>query len=265
MKNKGFKGPWMMIVIALLLVVVIVVLGNQPLVVHLIESEGSAHLAQLLVVGLGILVILLGPAYAIVQSLRSTKFLEKELEVRAGELKESNERLRKALDSLDTAHAFLESVIDGVAEPIMVIGTDYHVKFMNQVARRFCSGDAGASELLLCHQVSHQSETPCNGLEHPCPLEEVHLSGQVVTVMHEHYQADGERRFVEIIAAPLWGADGTFQGIVEAARDITERKRAEEVIAQEAYLFAPSDDELGQFAHQVARSIQDMLAKAPSD
>jgi PAS domain-containing protein len=198
-------------------------------------------------------------------SSRTTKFLQKEVEVKAGELKESHERLLEALDSLDTAHAFLESVIDGVAEPIMVIGTDYHVKFMNQAARRFCSGDAGASEPLLCHQVSHRSEAACSGLEHPCPLEEVRLSGQPVTVVHKHYRADGEQRFVEIIAAPLWGADGTFEGIVEAARDITERKRTEEVMAQEARLLARSDDELGQFAHTVARSIHDVLARVSSD
>jgi PAS domain-containing protein len=265
MKNKGLKAPWMMTALALSLVVVIVVLAVQPFVVRPTESEGSTHLAQWFLAGLGVLAVLLGPAYVTVRSLRTTKALEKELGARAAQLKECDEILRQTAESLDTSHAFLQSVVDSVGEPIIVIGTDYRVKLMNQAARAFCPDVVGAGDRLLCHQVSHGSEMPCNGLEHPCPLNQVLVSRQPVTVVHEHYHADGERRFVEIIAAPLLGADDTFQGIVEAARDITERKRAEEGAAQEAYLSARSDDELGQFAHQVARSIQDVLAKAPSD
>jgi signal transduction histidine kinase len=69
-------------------------------------------------------------------------------------------------------------------------------------------------------------------MEHPCPLEQVRESGQPVTMVHEHYQADGERRLVEVIASPLWGADGAFQGVIESVRDITERERAAEALQQ---------------------------------
>ncbi|MBC8447959.1 MAG: PAS domain S-box protein [Chloroflexi bacterium] len=112
----------------------------------------------------------------------------------------------------------------------MVIGADYRVELMNRAARQFSSGGVGALESLSCYQILHQRETPCNGVEHPCPLEQVRESGQPVTVVHEHYQADGERRLVEIVASPLWGEDGAFKGIIESIRDITERKRAEEAL-----------------------------------
>jgi len=139
---------------------------------------------------------------------------------------------RRAEETLEAAYAFQQTIIDGVAEPIMVVGTDYRVKLMNRAARESLPGGTGASESPLCHQVCCQRETPCEGMEHPCPLEQVRQSGQPVTVVHEHSQANGERRFVEVIAAPLWGADGTFQGIIESMRDITERKRAEEALQQ---------------------------------
>ena len=45
-------------------------------------------------------------------------------------------------------------------------------------------------------------------------------SGQPVKVVHEHYQVNGERRFVEVVASPLWGTGGSFQGIIESVRDI---------------------------------------------
>jgi PAS domain S-box-containing protein len=141
---------------------------------------------------------------------------------------------KRAQEALEAADAFQQSVIDGVADSIMVIGTDYRIKLMNRAAREFSSGGAGASESLLCYQISHRRETPCDGIEHPCPLEQVRESGQSVTVVHEQYQANGERRFLEVIASPLWGADGTFQGIIESRRDITERVQAQEALQQYA-------------------------------
>src|SRR5574342_849777 len=99
-------------------------------------------------------------------------------------------------DTLETAHAFEQSIIDGVPEPIMVIAEDYHVQLMNRAARESSSTAAGASKLLFCYQASHQREAPCKDLEHPCPLEQVRPTGQPATVVHEHYQANAERRFV---------------------------------------------------------------------
>ncbi|MFQ5857357.1 MAG: ATP-binding protein [Anaerolineae bacterium] len=141
---------------------------------------------------------------------------------------------QQAKQTLEAAHAFRQTIIDGVGEPIMVIGMDYRVKLMNRAAREFSSRGAGASEPLLCHQILHRRETPCDGIEGPCPLEQVRESGQPVTVVHEHYRANGELRLIEVIASPLWGADGTFQGIIESMRDITEHRRAEEALQQHA-------------------------------
>jgi signal transduction histidine kinase len=140
----------------------------------------------------------------------------------------------RAEDTLEAAHEFQQSIIDGVPEPIMVIGEDYRVQLMNRAAREFSSEGPGSSKPLFCYQVSHQREAPCKGIGHPCPLEQVRATGQPVKVVHEHHQASGEWRFVEIIAAPLWGSDGTFQGIIESMRDVTEQVRAQEALQQYA-------------------------------
>jgi PAS domain-containing protein len=147
----------------------------------------------------------------------------------------------------------------------MVIGADYRVKMMNRAAREFSIGDIVASEPVYCYQVSHQCEAPCSGIEHPCPMEQVRQSGQPITVVHQHFQANGEPRFVEIVASPLWEADGTFQGIIESIRDVTDRQEAEEVLAQQGQGFVLADDELGQFANKVVKSLQDFFGKLPPD
>ena len=147
----------------------------------------------------------------------------------------------------------------------MVIGADHQVRLMNRAAREFWAGDVDASRPLLCHEVSHQSATPCDGVGHPCPIEQVRESGQPVTLVHEHYRADGRQRFVEIVASPLSGADGTFHGIIEATRDITERKRMEEMLGQQVQALGHSNDELEQFAYKLMKSIQVFFERLPSD
>ena len=172
---------------------------------------------------------------------------------------------KRAEEALEAAYAFQQTIIDGVAEAIMVIGTDYRIELMNRAAREFASGGAGASEPSLCHQILHRRETPCDGMEHPCPLGQVRESGQVVTVVHERYQTNGERRFVEVIASPLWEADGTFQGIIESVRDITERKRAEEALQQRTERLQALAAELAEVAEaerqRLARELHDQVGQ----
>lgn len=161
--------------------------------------------------------------------------------------------------------ALPQLIIDGVAEPIMVIGTDYRVRLMNRAAREFSSAGAKAPQPTLCYQVSHRRSEPCDGIEHPCPLEQVRQSGQPVTVVHQHYQANGELRYVEVIASPLWGADGTFEGIIESVRDITQRKRDEEALQQYAERLRALAARLAEVAEverqRLARELHDQVGQ----
>jgi signal transduction histidine kinase len=169
------------------------------------------------------------------------------------------------MESLEAAHAFQQSIIDGVAESILVIDSDYRVKLMNSAAREFSFGDADSSGPVFCYQISHQGETPCKGMQHPCPMEQVRESGQPVTVVHQHYQANGERRTLELIASPLWGSDGAFQGIIESMRDITERTRAEEALQEYAERLRALTGQLAEVREaerqQLARELHDQVGQ----
>jgi PAS domain S-box-containing protein len=137
---------------------------------------------------------------------------------------------KRAEKKLKESYDFLQTIIDGVAEPIMVIGADYRVKLMNTAAKDL----SGRAEPALCHEISHHSGKPCTGIGHPCPLEKVRDSGKPVRVVHEHYGPDGKVRYIEIVASPLWDRDGNFDGIIESQHDITDRKLAEDEIKRYA-------------------------------
>ncbi len=117
---------------------------------------------------------------------------------------------------------FLQSVIDGVHDSIMVISRDYSIQLMNQVARDSVQAEFVAdSNSPRCHEVSHHSHRPCDGNSHPCPLKQVLESGETVTVVHQHPAADGSIAFVELIASPLRDEHGKVSSIIEISRDIT--------------------------------------------
>ncbi len=141
---------------------------------------------------------------------------------------------KEAVQALENAHAFQQLIIDGVGHPVMVIESDYQVTVANKAAQEFTFGELESVKPSYCYQMSHRREVPCDGIDHPCPLEQVRGSGQPVTVVHQHYQANGEQRFVEVVASPIWNTDGSMQGIIESMRDITEHRRAEETSSKYA-------------------------------
>ena len=141
-------------------------------------------------------------------------------------------RRKQAQEALATAHTFQQSIIDGVADSIMVIDLDYRVKLINRAAREFSSGLINTSKPLFCYQVYWQREKPCGGRRYPCPLKKAREVGGPVSVVHENIGANGERRYIEVIATPFLRTDGTFQGIIESVRDITKRRQAEQTLQQ---------------------------------
>lgn len=119
---------------------------------------------------------------------------------------------------------FLYSLVNEVPDPILVIGTDFKVKFANRAAQNFsnsfvCQGDKQP----FCHNLVYNVDFQCSEVGRPCPLIEVLESNKPVVVEHEIKLDDGKVKNYEIHASPLWDDHGHFLGIVESIRDITDR------------------------------------------
>ncbi|MCU7845794.1 MAG: EAL domain-containing protein [Candidatus Thiodiazotropha sp. (ex Monitilora ramsayi)] len=117
-------------------------------------------------------------------------------------------------------HQFLQTIIDGVADPIMVVDMDYSVKLMNKAAEEtpVMMNDRAEQK---CYQVSHGQDFPCTGDDHSCPLEIAEKTHEPVTVIHRHKTADGSDRLFEVVGTPLFDEQHRVSGIVQVSRDIT--------------------------------------------
>lgn len=124
-------------------------------------------------------------------------------------------------------HQFLQAVIDGIPDPIVVIDQDdYQVRLKNRSAEEMFP-DTGRSGALCCYQAAEKGGSPCAGMLRPCPMEKVRTEGQPVTFIREHRQRGRQPRFIEVRAAPLPTEGSAGGAIIMSARDITSRINAE--------------------------------------
>lgn len=119
-------------------------------------------------------------------------------------------------------HKFLQSIIDGIHDPVMVIDTEYNVKLMNAKVRDGMDPNFMADITQpKCYEVSHYQSKPCDGKDHICPLAEVIRTQRHVSIIHNHPDPSGEKHYVELSSSPLWDRSKNFIGVIESARDIT--------------------------------------------
>lgn len=131
-------------------------------------------------------------------------------------------RINQAEDKLKKHDKYLQSVIDGIVDPIMVIKENYSVELMNESIKKSLDNLKFENpEDPKCYEISHNRTTPCDGLSHPCPLRDVLESKQHTTVVHNHRTNNGDNCYVELSASPVFDANENCIGIIEASRDIT--------------------------------------------
>lgn len=152
----------------------------------------------------------------------------------------------------DLVADLLQRVIDGLDDPLTVIGRDHVVRFANSVAQG--GQDPDALHERRCFRYLHGWERPCTAYGQPCPLEEMAAHPRPLRVLHEHITSDGSTRTVEVIASPFYGQDGAFEGIIERSRDITDRLRLDQEVERVHKL-----ESLGVLAGGVAHDFNNLL------
>jgi len=165
---------------------------------------------------------------------KKTKQLQSELMETYRAVTELTNELESANEALQESRNFLQMVIDAIPEPTMVIDVEYGILLANRAIQEF-AGEDPVSRSLKCHQVTHHSNHPCKEMDDPCPLDEVVRTKAPVTVVHTHYDQEGNERIIEVQAAPIFDDTGKIIQIIEGGRDITERVHAEKALKRYRY------------------------------
>lgn len=130
-------------------------------------------------------------------------------------------------------HEYLQSIINCVEDPIMVIKPDYTIELMNDAVRNNMQKSMIADpEHPKCYEVSHHRFTPCSGENHFCPLKEVIQTNQNRTILHNH-SVDDIKYFVELSVSPLFDAQRKCIGVVESARNVTAHLQVQDELREQ--------------------------------
>ncbi len=141
---------------------------------------------------------------------------------------------RQAEIALKEQHKYLQSIINGINDPIMVIKEDYTVDLMNDtLSKNIKDIKIADREHPKCYEISHNRSTPCDGFDHPCPLKDVIESKEHTIMVHDHYNEKGEKHYVELSATPLFDEEKNCIGIIESARDITSHLQIQDELEEQ--------------------------------
>lgn len=147
-------------------------------------------------------------------------------------LKVYQEEFVRRVETSETAHDYLQAVINNIGDPVLVIDPKYNVVLANKRVTDFAGGIDPVKTGLLCYQVLHHSNKPCSSKKEPCPLKIILKTKSSATVTHTHYDSKGNKMLVEIVASPILDKTGEALYIIEVCRDITERTRMEEALRE---------------------------------
>jgi len=162
---------------------------------------------------------------------------------------ESLENLRKeAEEKVKQQNEFFTHMLESLTHPFYVLDVnDYTIKVANSAARL---GDLSLKP--TCYGLTHKRTTPCDGLEHTCPIQEVKKTKKPVTVEHIHYDINGNPRDLEVHAYPIFDAKGNIVQMIEYSLDITKRKKLEKEIQDYA-------EKIKRFAYSVTHDLKNPL------
>jgi len=150
-------------------------------------------------------------------------------------LKQREKLLVKTNARLAKQSNFLKLVTDSFSHPFFVVDA---ITFEILMANKAFFNQYGLAEdtdirSRKCYELSHNSQKPCTGNDHPCPLQKAKETKQPVTVQHIHKIAGGDERIMEVTAFPVIDeTTGQVKQIIEYNVDITDKVNEKQLLAE---------------------------------
>ncbi|MCK4821792.1 PAS domain-containing protein, partial [bacterium] len=140
-------------------------------------------------------------------------------------------KLQEKTIRLSDAHGFNELLLNSMYEGMLFIDRNYRIQKTNEAFLK--SSGLSMDEVIgkHCYEITHGRNTPCDTVDHLCPLVEVLETGNVSNVVHVHFDTNGKKLYFELSASPIKDNDGNVIGIIEVSKNITEKKKADAEIA----------------------------------
>jgi len=159
-------------------------------------------------------------------------------------------RIDQTVDALREERRFLQTLVDAMPDPVLVVGPDHRIRLANQAYATLLEQEPRNIIGQCCHRVSRGLNEPCPSTLLTCPVAEMRLRPQPVHSVMSLRRADGSAVEVDIEAAPFTTGGGE-RYTVEVMRPLDRSIR----FSQQQRLST-----IGLLANGVAHEIHNPLA-----
>lgn len=161
--------------------------------------------------------------------------------------RQTEEALQAAMRRAEEEKAKTEAMIAAIGDGVSIQDTDFKIIYQNDIHKQLVGDHRGE----YCYQAYEYRAAVCQ----ECPVAMAFKDGNAHTV-ERTTRTDGGELHVEITASPLKDSTGKIIAGIEIARDIGERKRAEERQVQLLQEFESINKELNDFAYIVSHDLK---------
>ncbi|MGP8050505.1 MAG: ATP-binding protein [Desulfobaccales bacterium] len=137
-------------------------------------------------------------------------------------LRQSQEESRQLLKEAIQGKSFLETIVNGIEDHMMVIDLNYRIVEVNRALLEMVGLKRGEVVGKHCYELSHHLKEPCASPDHPCPLKDAVATGKAASAIHVHFNKDGLESYVHVVHHPLFDEKGRVHQVIDLSRDITQ-------------------------------------------
>ncbi len=139
------------------------------------------------------------------------------------------QKLEEKVAELEQTRSFLETVLDSMAEGLIVISKNYAILDANYAA---CTLLKLSKEEIVgknCYNLLHGLHKPCSAATAICPFPPVFEEARSTKTTYTH-TIPSEGHILEVMASPIRDQSGNISSMVQLIRDVTERAKLEEEV-----------------------------------
>jgi PAS domain S-box-containing protein len=142
------------------------------------------------------------------------------------QLRSEIEERKKIESELYITKQFLENIVNGIAEQIILLSKDFKILWANKTfLEQFgCTMKELAGN--YCYAVTHNLQSPCQPPHDTCPIFKVLETGIPVKEVHTHFGSNGEF-LSEVSAYPIKDKKGQIVEFVHIARNISKENKVQ--------------------------------------
>jgi len=126
----------------------------------------------------------------------------------------------------------METILNGIQDFILVISPEKKIIDVNEPFLRQMNYSRESVIGQFCHEVFQRITRKSSNCHINCPLNEVIRNKRPCQRILTRKGAKGELKYSELTIFPIWEKSGKISKFIEISRDITKRKREEEVMTR---------------------------------